>query len=556
MLAPDQALLADPEEALDLIDGLVLAGGADIDPASYGAQPHPETLDTVPERDRFEIALVRAAIERDLPVLGICRGMQLINVAYGGTLLQHLPERFGHHEHRRVLGTFDGADHDVELVEGSLAAHAAGEPATRPSPTTTRVSIVSARAFVSGCSAMDGLPEAIEIPGRRFVLGVQWHPEADEASSVVEALVPRLPRAPRARWRGVQAARRGGRSRDGRRPDGSYSSRRAAVEGHQSNRLGSGGRGRDGAAAAQACQGAPAASMQTRRLRRPGGPVRGRAALARRDVAVCALQMWAYLAAYKSPHDDEQGQRARVHVDYPIAVDRMLGLGELPTVRLQRALAAAAPTRPVARARRRRSCGRTGGGSWCRTARSCTSWCAAAPIRARGGIDLRGVRHRRDRLLGAADRAALVRGRGRRRTRRAATGCAAHDGRVRRVFLERRLGPALQCAWRQSLRRDALAALRHIGDGRAPSRGPVRSRARSAARTRQRSVSRWCIWGSTMSWICSGARPSRRQCGGWGRARDRRSNAWGARSRNWRRWPTRRFEGRGEREQDGAGRGT
>ena len=95
MLPPDKLLLERPQEALDLLDGLVIAGGADIDPASYGAEPHPETLDTVPERDRFEIALVRAAIERDLPVLGICRGMQLINVAYGGTLMQHLPERFG-----------------------------------------------------------------------------------------------------------------------------------------------------------------------------------------------------------------------------------------------------------------------------------------------------------------------------------------------------------------------------------------------------------------------------------------------------------------------------
>jgi putative glutamine amidotransferase len=190
MLPPDRQLLSRPEEALDLIDGLVLAGGADIDPSSYGEQPHPETLDTVPERDRFEITLVRAAIERDLPVLGICRGMQLINVAYGGTLLQHLPERFGHHEHLRVPGTFDGADHDVELVDGSLAAHAAGE--TRHATKSHHhqgVDRLGEGLQISGCSAMDGLPEAIEIPGKRFVLGVQWHPEADQTSRVVKAMV-------------------------------------------------------------------------------------------------------------------------------------------------------------------------------------------------------------------------------------------------------------------------------------------------------------------------------------------------------------------------------
>jgi putative glutamine amidotransferase len=91
LLAPDARLVAEPDEALALLDGLLLAGGADIDPASYGQTPHAETHDSVPERDAFEIALTRAAIERDLPLLGICRGMQLINVALGGTLEQHLP---------------------------------------------------------------------------------------------------------------------------------------------------------------------------------------------------------------------------------------------------------------------------------------------------------------------------------------------------------------------------------------------------------------------------------------------------------------------------------
>jgi putative glutamine amidotransferase len=190
LLPPDERAVEDPKQALELIDGLMLAGGADIDPAAYGEQPHAETVETVPERDAFEIALARAAIERDMPVLGICRGMQLINVALGGTLLQHLPECYGHHEHRRSLGSFDGADHDVILTAGSLAASAAGEVAhATKSHHHQGVDRLGEGLLVSGISTLDELPEAIELPDRRFVLGVQWHPEADPQSSVVAALV-------------------------------------------------------------------------------------------------------------------------------------------------------------------------------------------------------------------------------------------------------------------------------------------------------------------------------------------------------------------------------
>jgi putative glutamine amidotransferase len=190
MLPPDELLVANPVQALELIDGLMLAGGADIDPASYHQPAHPETVDTAPERDEFEIALVRAAIERDMPVLGICRGMQLINVACGGTLLQHLPERYGHEEHRRVLGSFDGSDHDVVLSAGSVAASAAGEVAhVTKSHHHQGVELLGEGLIVTGVSPLDDLPEAIELPGRRFVLGVQWHPEADPASTVVGAFV-------------------------------------------------------------------------------------------------------------------------------------------------------------------------------------------------------------------------------------------------------------------------------------------------------------------------------------------------------------------------------
>jgi putative glutamine amidotransferase len=194
MIPPDARLVERPGEVLQMLDGLMLAGGADIDPAAYGQEAHPETADTVPERDAFELALTREALAQGMPLLGICRGMQLINVARGGTLLQHLPERFGHHEHRRVVGSFDGADHDVVLREGSLVERVAKESrhATK-SHHHQGVDRVGEGLVVSGTSTLDGLPEAIELDGEQsaggFVLGVQWHPEADETSPIVGALV-------------------------------------------------------------------------------------------------------------------------------------------------------------------------------------------------------------------------------------------------------------------------------------------------------------------------------------------------------------------------------
>ncbi|MGA8355644.1 MAG: gamma-glutamyl-gamma-aminobutyrate hydrolase family protein [Solirubrobacteraceae bacterium] len=190
MLPPDPHSVQEPEDTLDALDGLMLAGGADIDPATYGQERAPETVGTVRERDAFEIALVRAAIERDMPVLGICRGMQLINVALGGTLHQHLPQRFGHEEHLRSFGTFEGSEHEVDLVPGSLAARAAGELRhITKSHHHQGVDEVGEDLLVSGVALVDGLTEAIELPSRRFVLGVQWHPEVDERSRLVRALV-------------------------------------------------------------------------------------------------------------------------------------------------------------------------------------------------------------------------------------------------------------------------------------------------------------------------------------------------------------------------------
>ncbi|HEX2016682.1 MAG TPA: gamma-glutamyl-gamma-aminobutyrate hydrolase family protein [Solirubrobacteraceae bacterium] len=190
MVPPDPELVEHPEELLARLDGLVLAGGADIDPGAYGADAHPETHGTVPERDRVEIALVRRALQDDVPVLGICRGMQLINVALGGTLHQHLPERLGHSEHRRAAGTFEGSEHEVRLAPGSLAARAAGEQRhVTKSHHHQGIDRVGEGLTVSGWSVLDELPEAIERRDRRFALGVQWHPEADERSRLMSSLV-------------------------------------------------------------------------------------------------------------------------------------------------------------------------------------------------------------------------------------------------------------------------------------------------------------------------------------------------------------------------------
>jgi putative glutamine amidotransferase len=190
MIPPDTLAAEEPDEWLDLIDALVLAGGADVDPAAYGAERDPHTMGTVPERDEFEIALAQRALERDMPFLGICRGMQVMNVARGGTLIQHLPDDMGHEDHRRALGTFENADHDVRLADGSLAARVAGERIhSTKSHHHQGVRDIGEGLEVTGWATVDDLPEVIEDPTRRFALGVQWHPEADMTSPLIAALV-------------------------------------------------------------------------------------------------------------------------------------------------------------------------------------------------------------------------------------------------------------------------------------------------------------------------------------------------------------------------------
>ena len=189
LLIPNPEDTEDPTEVLDLVDAVILTGGAgDLDPALYGHEPHPETGPIQEERDAYELALTRAAIERDAPTLGICRGMQLLNVAYGGSVEQHLPDVTGHEAHRPTPGTF--ADHQVRLVPGSLAARTAGsELASVKSHHHQGVKEVGEGLSVTGRATEDDTVEALEDPAHPFVLGVLWHPEEDEKSRIIEALV-------------------------------------------------------------------------------------------------------------------------------------------------------------------------------------------------------------------------------------------------------------------------------------------------------------------------------------------------------------------------------
>lgn len=183
LLPPDSP--QDAGELVERLDGLVLTGGADIDPARYGAPRHRATEDPRPERDVSELALLAAAIRRDVPVLGICRGMQLMAVAGGGSLHQHLPDILGHDDHRPGDGTF--GEHPVKLATGSLAAGILGEQATVRSYHHQGVAI-GGSATATGW-APDGTIEALEIPGHRFGIGVLWHPEAGSDARLFAALV-------------------------------------------------------------------------------------------------------------------------------------------------------------------------------------------------------------------------------------------------------------------------------------------------------------------------------------------------------------------------------
>lgn len=169
-----------PEEIAARVDGVVLVGGGDVDPIHYGADPHPTVTGVDAARDAFELALVRLAIERRIPVLGICRGAQVMNVALGGDLVQHIPDRYGHGvSHAPPDGSGPRAVHAVTLVPGSKLHHIYGADRIRVRSRHHQAVGRPAPGLAVAATADDGVVEAVEWtdPTHPFAIGVQWHPE-------------------------------------------------------------------------------------------------------------------------------------------------------------------------------------------------------------------------------------------------------------------------------------------------------------------------------------------------------------------------------------------
>lgn len=186
--AGGRAVLVPPDdegivETLDALDGLVFSGGNDLTPDSYGAEPDPTTNGTNPARDRGELALLTAALEHDLPVLAICRGVEVLNVARGGDLVQHLPDVVGHEEHRAVAGEF--SEHSVRVDPESQIETVRGAVKSHHHQGLGRIG----QGLREVAWAEDGVVEAVEDPEKHFLVGVLWHPEAGEDQRLFDQLV-------------------------------------------------------------------------------------------------------------------------------------------------------------------------------------------------------------------------------------------------------------------------------------------------------------------------------------------------------------------------------
>src|SRR5688500_2820454 len=174
------------DETLDALDGLLFSGGSDLDPGTYGQEAHDETSGVRSERDRAELALLTAALRRDLPVLAVCRGSPVLNVARGGDLVQHLPDVGGDERPKHTPGVF--ADHDVRVEPDSRLGSLLGDRAPVKSHHHQGLGRLG-EGLVAAAYAEDGTLEALEDPAKRFVVGVLWHPEAGEDAALFAALV-------------------------------------------------------------------------------------------------------------------------------------------------------------------------------------------------------------------------------------------------------------------------------------------------------------------------------------------------------------------------------
>ena len=207
-----------PESVAALIaglDGLLLTGGTDVNPALYEAEPHEQTEAPDRRRDRFELTLVQAAIEADLPVLAIGRGLQVLNVARGGTLIQYLPEAVGHSGH--AAGTAKMSQHDVNLSPGSKLAQLLGHEKVRVPALHHQAVEQPGTGLATAAWADDQVIEALELEDHRFAIGIQWHPEEGDDLRLLQALVaaataaPAPDAKPAANGRGAKKQRGGGR---------------------------------------------------------------------------------------------------------------------------------------------------------------------------------------------------------------------------------------------------------------------------------------------------------------------------------------------------------
>jgi putative glutamine amidotransferase len=171
----------DPARAIEGLDGLLLTGGPDVDPSQYGEPPHPASAIDV-QRDRFELPIAQSAVDRDLPLLAICRGVQVLNVAAGGTLVQDIPSVVGAHLNHDVTEPKGAPSHDVRVAPGTdlertLGRAVDGEGRCAVNSRHHQAIAAVAPSFIVAAEAEDGVIEAIERPHARFCIGVQWHPE-------------------------------------------------------------------------------------------------------------------------------------------------------------------------------------------------------------------------------------------------------------------------------------------------------------------------------------------------------------------------------------------